>query len=350
MTIRVGIIGAGRIGQLAHLQGLAGDPACAVVAIADLRPELARRVADKFAIARVYTDHRALLADNSIDAVFVVTHRYQTAAVVRDALQAKKHVFSEKPMALDSGTARELVSLAERQGVLYAVGYMKRYDPWVALAKANVDQAAGRDPVHLIRISCFGGDTERDDAYLMTDEPRPSADRATFMPEWLPKPLHASYDSFLNVYSHDVDLALYLASSDLALSHAVMLDENCHHVLLRNERLAVSLDTAAIPGKDWRESLDLVSGENLLSVRLPAPLDSQSQGAATFSDPDTRSLAPENNTWAFQSQGAAFIRAVRGETTFRSTGAQALRALELTEDIFRAYVKQAPMESRHVAQ
>ena len=349
MTIRVGIIGAGRIGQLAHLQSLAGDPACTVVAIADLRPELARRVAEKFAIARVYTDHRALLADNSIDAVFVVTHRYQTAAVVRDALQAKKHVFSEKPMALDSATARDLVNLAATQGVLYAVGYMKRYDPWVALAKAKVDMA-GSDAIRLIRISCFGGDTERNDAFLMTDEPRPNVDRATFMPAWVPKPLHASYDTFLNVYSHDVDLACYLAGMDLALFQAVMLDGERHHVLLRNARLAVSLDTDAIPGKDWREYLELVASESLLSVRLPAPLDDQSRGAAAVSDPDSRSLMPDSKVWAFQSQAAAFIRAVHGQTTFRSTGAQALRALELTEDIFRAYATQAPMEPRHVAQ
>src|SRR5947209_4014157 len=96
--LNIGMIGAGFIGQLAHLMNFTELTECRVVALAEFRPELRRRVAARFEIARTYATHRELLQDAQVDAVVVVTPRTYTGPVTLDCLKANKHVLSEKPM------------------------------------------------------------------------------------------------------------------------------------------------------------------------------------------------------------------------------------------------------------
>src|SRR5438046_295524 len=100
--LNIGMIGAGFIGQLAHLMNYVEIKDCRVLALAEYRPELRRRVAQRFEIPRTYATHHELLQDADVDAVVVVTPRAFTAPVVLDCLKAGKHVLSEKPMAGNS--------------------------------------------------------------------------------------------------------------------------------------------------------------------------------------------------------------------------------------------------------
>lgn len=61
--IRLGFIGTGHMGQVAHLANYAGLPDVEVHALAEGRPELARRIADRYGVKRVFPDHRSLLAE-----------------------------------------------------------------------------------------------------------------------------------------------------------------------------------------------------------------------------------------------------------------------------------------------
>ena len=145
------------------------------MALAELRPGLAKLVAARWNIPRVYAGHRELLADPDVDAVVVVTQRSQTAAIVADALRAGKHVLSEKPMALSSVDGAALVELARDRGLVYAVGYMKRYDRGVAIARERIAQwrSDGRaGAMLLVRARMDGGDDCAGDDWLMTTEPR----------------------------------------------------------------------------------------------------------------------------------------------------------------------------------
>ena len=82
---------------------------CRVVALADLRPELAAAAAAKFGVKRTYRTHLELLADREVAAVVVVTRRRATGPIVLDALNSGRHVLSEKPMAYTTEQARTLV-------------------------------------------------------------------------------------------------------------------------------------------------------------------------------------------------------------------------------------------------
>ena len=67
--VRIGFVGVGSMGQCAHLRNYAALPDCEVVAIAELRPELAAQVANRYGVPNVYRDHRELLANEELDGV-----------------------------------------------------------------------------------------------------------------------------------------------------------------------------------------------------------------------------------------------------------------------------------------
>jgi predicted dehydrogenase len=78
-VLRIGVIGAGRIAQIAHVATLSTVADAQIVALADLRFDLATLVAQRWNIPAVYPSHAELLADGRVDAVVVVTSRWQTS-------------------------------------------------------------------------------------------------------------------------------------------------------------------------------------------------------------------------------------------------------------------------------
>ena len=95
--LRVGVIGAGFMGQKAHLESLVRIPDVEVAALAEGRSETAHRVAERLGIQKdaIYPDHQALLSLAEIDAVVCVLDYRLHHRVVRDVLQAGKHCLSE---------------------------------------------------------------------------------------------------------------------------------------------------------------------------------------------------------------------------------------------------------------
>ncbi|GAI35215.1 unnamed protein product [marine sediment metagenome] len=104
--------------------------------------------------------------------------------------------------------ARELVELAARHRLVYAVGFMKRYDPGRELARKlilglNSTQELGS--CKMVDIACFLGDwLQNPGEPLTTDEPFPKDDFKPRYPEFLAAALRNTYDHFTNVFSHNV--------------------------------------------------------------------------------------------------------------------------------------------------
>ncbi|HEY8665164.1 MAG TPA: Gfo/Idh/MocA family oxidoreductase [Tepidisphaeraceae bacterium] len=132
--LRVGLIGAGMIGQL-RARAMAEVPQIEFVAVADAREELARKVAAGDPVIRVYTDGLALAADPNVDAVIVSTPPASHEKLGVACLNNKKHVLCEKPLATTVAACEALVNAAERNGVTLATGFNLRYTRAAALAK-----------------------------------------------------------------------------------------------------------------------------------------------------------------------------------------------------------------------
>jgi predicted dehydrogenase len=141
MPVRVGLIGCGIISG-AHLDAWqACAPRGRIVAVADPDPEKANRAAEKAPGARVFTDHRALLADPDIDAVDLCLPHHLHRAVTEEALTAGKHVLCEKPIANTLAEADAMIAAAERAGRVLLIAEQMRYEGTVPAARARL--AAG---------------------------------------------------------------------------------------------------------------------------------------------------------------------------------------------------------------
>ncbi len=111
--LRIGLVGCGRVAEERHLPALARLPEAHVVALAD--PDTGRmdRLGDRFDIRRRYGSHRELIADDRVDAVGVLTPTASHAEIGLAALDADRHLFMEKPLALSREDCDRLVAKSD---------------------------------------------------------------------------------------------------------------------------------------------------------------------------------------------------------------------------------------------
>jgi predicted dehydrogenase len=137
--VRIGIIGVGQIGKR-HIQLYAEVPEADIVAVADVRPDEAARVARDNAIPSVNTDYCDLLARDDIQAVDVCLHNRLHAPVTIAALQAGKNVYCEKPMSWVYAEARAMYDTAQRVGKLLHIQLNTLYEAEARAAKRLIDE------------------------------------------------------------------------------------------------------------------------------------------------------------------------------------------------------------------
>lgn len=126
--VRVGIIGCGGIANGKHLPSLKNVPEVEMVAFCDIIKEKADNAAYRFGTpdAKVYTDYKELLKDESIEVVHVLTPNRMHSVITVDALHAGKHVMCEKPMAINSAEAKKMLDAAKETGKKLTIGYQNR--------------------------------------------------------------------------------------------------------------------------------------------------------------------------------------------------------------------------------
>ena len=134
--LRIGFVGCGYMGQVAHLPNFLAADECEVVALAELRPGLRELVAEKHGIPRTVASHAELAEAEDIDAVVAITPEDLNERIACDLLSAGKPVMTEKPMALSVEAARRMVEAGRVGDAQLMVAYMKRYDDGVREACA----------------------------------------------------------------------------------------------------------------------------------------------------------------------------------------------------------------------
>ncbi len=144
--IRLGIIGAGLIGQ-AHsmmLRRIADrtDGSVRVAAIADSNPEAAQRLASRWQGARALSSSDQVINDDAIDAVWICTPTANHRETCIAAARAGKHIFCEKPLAMTAADAREMADAIRAAGVMSQVGLVLRFSPVYTVIREMVCQKA----------------------------------------------------------------------------------------------------------------------------------------------------------------------------------------------------------------
>ena len=152
--VNVGIIGCGGIANGKHMPSLHQLPNVRMVAFCDIIPEKAEKAAKEFGTpdAKVYTDYKELLKDESIEVVHVCTPNREHADISIDALYAGKHVMCEKPMAKSAADARRMYEAAVATGKKLTIGYQHRHKPQAQFAKQYVENGELGD---IYYVNCY---------------------------------------------------------------------------------------------------------------------------------------------------------------------------------------------------
>ena len=191
--VTFGIIGAGRIGKLHADNLLSRVDGARLKAITD--PFLDEDWAASRNIPLTGKDHRILLDDPEIDVILIGSPSAEHAQQMIECAEAGKHIFCEKPIALDPEIIRNALAEVDKSGVKLQVGFNRRFDPNFSAVQHQVASGALGDP-HIIRI------TSRDPA------PPPAEYVA------------GSGGMFLDMTIHDFDMARFLSGSEVNEVHA----------------------------------------------------------------------------------------------------------------------------------
>jgi len=143
--IEVAVVGTGWCGGI-RAQACAANPLVSGVHIAETSPARLQAVAASIGARSATADYHALLDNKNISAVFVcATPETTHFPITRDFLRAGKHVFLEKPIALELEEADELISIAGASGLKFTIGYSQRFNPKFAYVKKCItDGTIGR--------------------------------------------------------------------------------------------------------------------------------------------------------------------------------------------------------------
>ncbi len=155
-SLKVGLIGCGKVAVNRHLPTLKSLKEAEVVAVADIDAECLNSVADKFQIEKRYIDYRALLQDSSVEAVVVCTPLQFHFEVALAALETGKHLLLEKPLTMTLDEADRLIDRAVKTDRKVMVGFNKRWHRLVRQAR-DIIQKEMLGPVGLINtVFCTG--------------------------------------------------------------------------------------------------------------------------------------------------------------------------------------------------
>jgi predicted dehydrogenase len=327
--IRLGVIGAGRIAQVAHLPALVKADNIELVAISDPSPMLARGVAARYGISG-YTNTVELLGSD-IDAVLIAAPDRLHHSLGRLALQAGKHVLMEKPLASTSTEAAELAELATAAGLKLQTGAMKRHDPGLAFAKENLPRI-GR----ILSLTSW---------YRVMSDLRPPTE-ATLFPDVVVDPdvrrVENGFKDDRERYllathgAHLFDgLILFGGRADWVSARVgAVADDYTWHGLagMSDGSGLISFEISAAVHAEWSEGTDIYGEFGHIRTRSPFPFWKKASDAEVHIEKDGFSRVPHfGDTNAYKLQAEAFARAVLEDLPTNPTeqeGVEAVRWIE----------------------
>ena len=188
--LRIGVIGAGRIGKL-HANNLAVRvPGAELAAISDVYEPAAKELAEKLGVPVYTNDYHQILNDPTIDAVFICSSTDTHSPISIEAAKAGKHIFCEKPIDHDLNKIRAVLDEVKKAGVKYQVGFNRRFDRNFKHVH-DVVQSGGIGDVHIVKV------TSRD----------PEAPPISYV--------KVSGGIFVDMTIHDFDMVRYLSGSEV---------------------------------------------------------------------------------------------------------------------------------------
>lgn len=188
--IKIGLIGAGRIGKF-HAETIKANLDFAEIkSVADIFADNIKDWASSLGIKKVYKDSNEILEDKEIDAVLICSSTDTHSQLIIDSAKARKHIFCEKPIDFDLERIHQALDAVEQEKVKLQIGFQRRFDPSFKRAHEIIRAGKIGEP-HILKI------TSRDPG---------------------PPPIEyikVSGGIFLDMTIHDFDMARFLIGSEV---------------------------------------------------------------------------------------------------------------------------------------
>jgi virulence factor len=304
--IRVGLVGAGSIAQIAELPALSAENGVEIAGVVTAHSESAVRNLKRWPILRAYDSVEEMIAGAKLNALFVLTPKKIHTPFICQGLEAGLDVFTEKPLTTRLSEAQEVVDLAEQASKILMVGFNRRYAEVYERARAE-----------------FGDEHPQ---FIVAQKNRPGSE----------------YRATLENAIHMIDLLRWFcgeAEEVTAYTNAPdPYAEDGTMALIRFNTGSIGALVAARTAGEWDERLDAYSA--LKSVRVVAPdtVAVSAKGHTTLTEmrPRAYGWAEVNRTMGFGPEVSHFIDCVRHRRQPRTPGWDALRTQVLVDEILHA--------------
>ena len=320
MSVRFGLLGAGRIGKV-HARAIAGNPDARFVAVADALPRAAKEIAAAYGAEVRPIEEIARAKD--IDAVVICTPTDTHADLIEKFARAGKAVFCEKPVDLSIARVRDCLAVVAETGALLMVGFNRRFDPhFMAVRKAIDEGSVGK--VEMVQI------TSRDPG------PPPY--------EYIPR----SGGIFRDMTIHDFDMARFLLGAEpvaVSAQGSVLVDKEIGRLgdfdtasavltTKAGQQCLISNSRRATYGYDQR--IEVLGSKGMIAAENQRPVSIEIANGKGFTRPPLHDFFMTRYIAAYANEIAAFVKAVNEKTPGRPDGADGLAALALAEAAIRS--------------
>lgn len=318
IPLKLGLVGAGRIART-YADVLGDCDGLEVVGVADTDPESAASVSDRLG-SRAFGKHEDLVDQTGPDAVIVCTPPNTHHSITVDLLKTGVHVMCEKPLALSSTDALEMLSLADASGLTLTMASKFRYVEDVLRARS------------IINSGVLGGVILLENTF---------ASRVDMTNRWNADSKIAGGGVMIDNGTHSVDIVRFLAgpiSQVMALEGKRIQDltvEDTVQVFLRSEsgvRATVDLSWSINKERNW--FLEVYGSEGTIQLGWEA-----SRYRERTSREWTVFGRGYDKTQAIRDQVTNFARAIRGEEQLMITGVDALASVEVIEAAYQSLRK-----------
>ncbi|MFC6489166.1 inositol 2-dehydrogenase [Nitratireductor sp. GCM10026969] len=320
MTVKFGLLGAGRIGKV-HAKAISANADAELVAVADAFADAANAIASAYGCA-VRTVEEIEKADD-IDAVVICTPTDTHADLIERFALAGKAIFCEKPIDLDLTRVRSCLKVVEETGATLMVGFNRRFDPHFGAVRAAIDEGRIGD-VEMVQI------TSRD----------PGPPPAGY--------IKSSGGILRDMTIHDFDMARFLLGEepDTVFATASVLvdpeigalgDHDSVSLVLTTasgKHCAISNSRRATYGYDQR--IEVHGSRGAVSAENQRPVSIEVATVEGYTRPPLHDFFMTRYTEAYAAEMAAFIAAVSGGRPAAPTGEDGLKALALAEASYRS--------------
>lgn len=318
--IRICLIGTGRAGMI-HGRNFAGRIKNAeLIALCDPSKESLETAQKEVACPCLYQDYHEALQNPAIDAVVIVTPTVYHKEIALAAAAAKKHIFCEKPLAMDESECLAMIQAAEENHVKLQVGFMRRFDASFQEAKKVVDAGVIGDVV-MVKSLTHG-----------PSEPKP----------WM-FDIHKSNGPIGEVNSHDFDTLRWLTGSEVTSIYAS--GGNYRSPEVRNE-FPDYYDTVAMNLRFEDGKLGLIDGAQyvqygydarteILGTKGSILVGDQGKHNIVVATSNQQLIRPTMHSWmylfreAYIAEDQAFVDCILKDTAPQCTGHDGLMAVRL---------------------